>query len=174
MNEQELSDEVLQLTLTWQQGEAGEEERARLEYLLSESAEARALYTSIVNDTVALAELAEIRSLPESIPLAMVDPHIAELPDQEVAVEADPIQGEQAENSTHRLLSVLQRTAPRLAFAASILAVALWGIVNSLPQLGVAIGSHNERPLAKIVHLDDVAAARTHRLAHRAGARRHL
>jgi hypothetical protein len=160
MNDQELSNEVLQLTLSWQQGEAGDEERARLEYLLSESSEARALYTSIVNDTVALAELAEIRSLPESIPMTMVDPLGNKGLDadagEEVAVERNPTQDEQAEKSTYRLLSVFHRTAPRLAFAASILAVALWGIVNSLPQLGVAIGSHGERPLAKIVHLDDV------------------
>src|SRR5690606_32739163 len=34
--------------------------------------------------------------------------------------------------------------------------IAAWGVVSLLPGLGIAIGTHEDRPLAKVVHVDDV------------------
>ena len=56
MTDSELADEVLRLTLAWQQGQADEDERGRLEFLLSDSSRARDCYVAAVRDTVALSD----------------------------------------------------------------------------------------------------------------------
>ena len=56
MTDPELADEVLRLTLAWQQGQADEDERGRLEFLLGDSSRARDCYVAAVRDTVALAD----------------------------------------------------------------------------------------------------------------------
>ncbi len=58
MTKQELVEEVLRLTLLWQQQEAGDEELARLERLLLDHPNARQIYLSVADDTVALSEVA--------------------------------------------------------------------------------------------------------------------
>ncbi|MCA9263751.1 MAG: hypothetical protein KDA60_07865, partial [Planctomycetales bacterium] len=59
MNQHDLEAEVLQLTLLWQQGDASDEERARLERLLLDFPQARELYLQFTDDTITLADVAQ-------------------------------------------------------------------------------------------------------------------
>src|SRR5689334_6376452 len=61
MNEPELIDEVLELTLACQRGIATPEELARLERLLSDSPRAVLWYLRIVDDTLTLLDAAAAR-----------------------------------------------------------------------------------------------------------------
>ena len=63
-----LHDELLQLTLTYQRGEASEEETARLERLLSDNPGAIQAYLRIVDDTLTLREAAEADASQQSRP----------------------------------------------------------------------------------------------------------
>jgi len=61
MDEPELIEEVLHLTLAWQQGSASSEEHARLERLLVDNRQAIPWYLRIVDDTLTLRDVAEAR-----------------------------------------------------------------------------------------------------------------
>jgi len=56
MDQAQLVNEVLELTIAYQQGDATDEERARLERLLSDNPEAVGWYLRIVQDTLALCD----------------------------------------------------------------------------------------------------------------------
>lgn len=131
----ELENEVLELALAWQQGVASAEERARLEYLLGDSAEARRVYASIASDTVSLAELAEAAAGATASPnLSMAD----------------------SGASRRGRISFWNSSLSGFAAAAALVAVVLWGATNWLPLENGSRRGPIQRPLARIVQLEDV------------------
>lgn len=138
MNGPELESEILELTLAWQQGVATNEERARLEYLLADSVEARRLYASIASDTVALAELAEAA--------AEVGADSLVLAGREASIARKAVVGRGAGWSV---------SLPWLAAAAAIMIAILWGASDWIRD-GALAGANGQRPLARIVQLEGV------------------
>jgi hypothetical protein len=135
---QELENEVLELTLAWQQGVADAEERARLEYLLADSAEARRLYASIASDTVSLSELAEAA--------AGVDSQAAPAPASAAGRGASILRA-----SLFGPSAVWNSSLTAVA-AAALVAVVLWGANNWPTSGGVPASAPTVRPLARIVN----------------------
>jgi hypothetical protein len=125
MDDSVLVDEVLQLTLAYQQGDATPEERARLERLLLDNPLAVALYLRIVEDTLVLRASASARQSQPPTNSSECELLAAELASV-AAQETDP------EPST--LLSLIGRhwkmwAAPSLVLAASLL-LAVFSMVS--------------------------------------------
>ncbi|MCA9258441.1 MAG: FecR domain-containing protein [Planctomycetales bacterium] len=138
---QALVDEVLELTLAWQQSTATEEQRARLERLLLDSEAARVAYIAIVDDSATLALTADGASLCEQV--------VADL-DRSLAPTA-------VEQSDLLISARRQRRGEgkgwRFAVAASLLAFAAW---QTSDQWGGWLAADATPTLARIVNLTDV------------------
>ncbi len=133
MTDQELATEILRLTLLCQQGTAGDEERARLEYLLSDSDSARLVYNSVACDTVTLAEVADKNSC--ALPLVQ-----AELPTSEATNRP------QASSISWQLVAAL----------AALVFVAAGGMTAYLGVNRLGFSAQSRQSLGRIVHLDEV------------------
>lgn len=140
MHSSELENEVLELALAWQQGVADAEERARLEYLLADSAEARRIYANIASDTVSLSEVAEAANG-------------VDLP------AAASVAGRGASRLRASLFgpnTMWNSSLSAVAAAAALIAAVIWGATNWLPLDGGPVLGPGARPLARIVQLEDV------------------
>ncbi|TWU30465.1 FecR protein [Bythopirellula polymerisocia] len=140
MTENELSIEILSLSLRCQQGVASEEDRARLEYLLRESEEARLVYSGVALDTVTLAEVANKNSLvlPNENP---TDDEIGTLAPAGMETELRPVR----KGSWQFLLAL-----------AALVLIASWSVAMFQTKETVTVADRQARPLARIVHLEDV------------------
>lgn len=105
-----LLNELLQLALAYQNGDASEEETARLERLLADNPEAIAAYLRIVDDTLTLREAAEARASQSTQPGISASPQVVET-------------GDASSSGRLRLMSV-RRLATRHARSAAGLAAA--------------------------------------------------
>ncbi len=133
MTDQELATEILRLTLLCQQGNAGDEERARLEYLLADSDSARCIYNSVACDTVTLAEVADMNS-------CLIPQGHAELLTSETTTRFPSSRG------SWQLLVAL----------AALLFVAAGGITAYLGASRLGLSTQPRQSLGRIVHLDEV------------------
>ncbi len=140
MTENELSVEVLSLSLRCQQGVASEEDRARLEYLLNQSEEARVAYTRVVADTVTLAEVANRNSqvLPSE---NLEDQGLEAIETAELDPELRPVR----KGSWQFLLAL-----------AALVLIATWSASMFNRKESVDVAQDRTRPLGRIVHLEDV------------------
>lgn len=144
MSDDELAAEVLELALLLQQEQASDEERARLERLLADSARARQWYIWIVDDTATLAETAATR----------------DAAGEESLVDDKPAPTRHAAGwiSLGGIFRTGQRASPswtfaRLALAASLLIAVLWGTANWLSNRRASSAA---APLARVVSLSDI------------------
>jgi ferric-dicitrate binding protein FerR (iron transport regulator) len=130
--------EVLELATACQTGQASEDERARLERLLEDSAEARSIYLRIADDTVTLNDVRQARFAPSTASGA-------------AAVEQT---GDAAVSDVLRSPRLLQRWTTVAAVAAGIGIVA-FGLGMLRGPAGL-LGESNDATFARIVSISDV------------------
>lgn len=149
MDDSVLVDEVLQLTLAYQQGDATPEERARLERLLLDNPLAVALYLRIVEDTLVLRASASAR---QSQP--RTDASECELLAAELATAAE----READAARPTLLSFFGqqwKTWAAPALAATLLLAMFAALYRSTPQETSAV--KKERAIAKSARVMNVS-----------------
>lgn len=149
MDDSVLVDEVLQLTLAYQQGDATPEERARLERLLLDNPLAVALYLRIVEDTLVLRASASAR---QSQP--RTDASECELLAAELATAAE----READAARPTLLSFFGqnwKTWAVPALAATLLLAMFAALYRSTPQETAAV--KKERAVAKSARVMNVS-----------------
>lgn len=125
MSQEELTAEVLRLTVRCQQGDAHEDEYERLNILLGDSEEARRIYLSAADDTVTLTD--------ESISQTIVSP--AARADQRSQVRGKPGFRRTASNRSRRYLFM----------AGACLAVLFAGVWGGLPFDNLAFDESHSR-----------------------------
>lgn len=140
MTENELSVEVLSLSLRCQQGVASEEDRARLEYLLSDSEQARLIYSGVVSDTVTLSEVANKN--------AMLFPS---------GENAEDVSGAVSSAALGKDLRPVRKGSWQFLLAlAALVLIATWAVATFSEKESRNVAQHPARPLARIVHLEEV------------------
>lgn len=149
MDDAVLVDEVLQLTLAYQQGDATPEERARLERLLLDNPLAVALYLRIVEDTLVLRASASAR---QSQP--RTDASECELLAAELATAAE-IEADAARPTLLSFLGQQWKSWAAPALAATLLLAMFAALYRSTPQETAA--EKKEHAVAKSARVMNVS-----------------